>query len=234
MLRIYIVRHAAAQDRGEALPDFERSLVKKGEKEAAAVARHLALRHAAPDLMISSFANRAIETAHLFAKAFHYPRQKILLRDTFYGSTNIEDLAGEIRKQPDKFKGLMLFGHDPAFSQLAAYLVDGFHEIIPKAGVVAAEFPVNHWRDVGSGSGRLLEFTGPAQLKAGKKRARNDLETRLARSMERILARVDRKGAAAFEKEIRKSARKIVKGFLRTLPVNAPVRQATQKRRVAR
>jgi phosphohistidine phosphatase len=233
MLRIYIVRHATAQDKGETLPDFERSLIKRGEKEAAAVAEHLALKYPAPDLMISSFANRAIETAHLFAKVLRYPRQRILLRDTFYGDAKIEDLAGVIRKQPDKFKSLMLFGHDPAFSQLAADLVEGFHEIIPKAGVVVADIPFGHWQDVTSRGGRLVEFTGPAQIKEEKKRARSDLESRLARSMKGVLARVDRKGAAAFEKEIRKSAHRIVKGFLKTLTVRGPGRKITGKRPTA-
>lgn len=217
MLRIYIVRHASAQDRSETLPDFERSLVKKGEKEALAVARFLASTHAPPDLMISSFANRAIETAHLFAKAFGYPRQRILLRDTFYGDTKVEDLAAEIRKQPDKYKTLMLFGHDPAFSQLAALLVKDFHETIPKGGVVVAEFPARRWRDMADGQGRLLEFTTPARLKAQKKQVRSDLETRLARSMVAVLGRVSRAGARAYQKEVRKSARRISKGFMKTL-----------------
>jgi phosphohistidine phosphatase len=216
-IRVYIVRHATAQDKGEALPDFERSLVKKGEKEAAAVAGYLAAWHPAPDLMISSFANRAIETAHLFAKAFGYPRQKILLRDTFYGNTNVEELAQEIRKQPDKYRSLMLFGHDPAFSQLAAHLIKDFQETLPKAGVVIAEFPVRRWRDVAPGSGRLLEFTTPGRLKEQKKQTRNNLEARLARGMEGALARVNRPGARAFQKEIRKFARRIAKSFMKSL-----------------
>jgi phosphohistidine phosphatase len=233
MLKIYLVRHATAQDRGEALPDFERSLVKKGEKEATAVAGFLAATHPAPDLMISSFANRAIETAHLFAKAFRYPRQKILLRDTFYGQTKVEDLLGEIRKQPDKYKTLMLFGHDPAFSQLAALLVKDFRETIPKSGAVMAEFPAKRWQDVAEGSGRLLEFTAPARLKEQKKRARNDLETRLARSMSAVLAGVHREGSRAYQKEVRRAARKTVKGFMKTLNGLGPSRPKTRKRQAA-
>jgi len=231
MLKIFIVRHATAQDRVEPLPDIERSLVKKGEKEAVAVAKYLVTTDAAPDLMISSFANRAIETAHLFAKAFRYPRQKILLRDTFYGNTAVEGLVAEIRKQPDGYRSLMLFGHDPAFSELAAHLVQGFRETIPKAGVVAAEFPVDRWRDVEGGSGRLVLFTGPARLKEQKKQARSDLEIRLARSMEGVLARVNRPGARAFQEEIRRSARKVVKGFLRALNGRSPAGPRKPKRR---
>jgi phosphohistidine phosphatase len=233
MLKIYIVRHATAQDRGEALPDFERSLIKKGKKEAAAVAKDLALKRAGPDLMISSFANRAIETAHLFAKALGYPRQKILLRDTFYGSTDIEGLVNEIRKQPDKYRSLMLFGHDPAFSQLAAHLIMGFRETIPKAGVVTADFPASRWRDLESGTGQLVDFTGPALLKQKNQKARTDLEARLARSMEGVLARVSRTGTEAFREDIRKTARKTSKAFMKSLSERRPVRAGTRKPRAA-
>jgi phosphohistidine phosphatase len=231
MLRIYFVRHATAQEKGGALPDFERSLVKKGEKEAAAVARSLALNNPSPDLMISSFANRAIETAHVFAKAFGYPRQRILLRDTFYGHTNIEELAEEIRKQPDKYRSLMLFGHDPAFSQLAADLVKDFRETIPKAGVVVAEFPTRRWQSVERGSGRLVEFTGPALLKEQRKRTRGDLEAKLSAGIERVLAHVSKPAARGFRRDIQKSARKIAKEFMKSLDGRGPVRQVKPKRR---
>lgn len=230
MLRVYLVRHATAQDKGEALPDLERSLVKKGEKEAAAVAGYLVSRHTAPDLMISSFANRAIETAHLFAKAFRYSRQRILLRDTFYGNSNAEDLAKEICKQPDKYRSLMLFGHDPAFSRLAAYLVKGFEEELPKAGVVIADFPVHRWQEIERASGRLVEFISPTGLKALKKRARTDLEAKLARGIEGVLARSHREGARAFQKEARKAARKLAKAFLASLAEKAPGRPGKSKR----
>lgn len=230
MLRLTLVRHATAQDKGEALPDLERSLIKKGEKEAAAVAGYLVSRHAAPDLMISSFANRAIETAHLFAKAFRYSRQRILLRDTFYGSSEAEDLVKEIRKQPDKYRSLMLFGHDPAFSRLAAYLVKGFQEELPKAGVVVADFPQRRWQELEGASGRLVAFISPARLKALKKQARTDLEARLARSIEAVLARSHREGARAFQKEARKAARKLAKAFLASLAEQAPARPGKSKR----
>ncbi|MGD1010520.1 MAG: histidine phosphatase family protein [Candidatus Aminicenantales bacterium] len=234
MKRIFLVRHATAQDRAEGLPDFERSLVKKGEKEAKAVARHLAETYAIPDLMISSFANRAIETAYLFAKAFGYPSQKILLRDTFYGNPATDALAAEIGRQPDKYSSLMLIGHDPAFSQLAAYLVKGLRETIPKAGVVAADLAIDHWADMKSGSGKLLEFTSPARLKEKKKQVRTGLEARLVRSMDGILSRANRPAAAALKDEIRKSARKLVKEFIKNQQEGRQGRPGNRKPRAAR
>jgi phosphohistidine phosphatase len=230
MMIIYFVRHATAQDKGETLPDFERSLTKQGEKEAVAVARYLATTYPAPELMISSFANRAIETAHLFAKAFRYPRQRILLRDTFYGNTRVEDLAKEIRKQPDKYRSMMLFGHDPAFSQLAAHYIKGFSEILPKAGVAVAEFPARRWGSLEGGTGRLLEFTAPGRLKEQSHQARSSLETRLERKMGGVLAEVNRTAARALRKEIRKSARRVAKVFMKTLEGRKPAPQKKAKR----
>lgn len=230
MKRIILVRHATAQDKGEALPDLERSLIKKGVKEAAAVAGYLVSRHDPPDLMISSFANRAIETAHLFAKAFRYPRQRILLRDTFYGNSDAEDLLKEIRKQPDKYRSLMLVGHDPAFSRLAACLVKDFEEELPKAGAVVADLPARRWQEIERASGKLVEFISPAGLKDLKKRARTDLEAKLARSIEDVLARSHREGARAFQKETRKAAHKLAKAFLASLAEKAQVRPGKFKR----
>ena len=229
MRRLSIVRHATAQERDKGVPDFERALVKKGEKEAGAVARHLVSKHGAPDLMISGYANRAIETAHLFAGAFRYPRQKILLRESFYGPAKAEDLAGEIRKQPDKCRSLMLVGHDPVFSELAALLVKDFHGTIPKAGVVVADFSVDRWQDVAAGSGRLIEFTGPARIKEQKKRARHDLETKLAQTVAGVLAGIDGASARACHKEVRKSSKKLAKGFLKTMQEGRPARPTKPK-----
>jgi phosphohistidine phosphatase len=215
MKRLYIVRHASAQEKGGPLPDFERSLIKKGEKEARASARHLALKYPAPDLMISSFANRAIETAHIFAETFGYPPRKILLRDSFYGDLSPDALLKVITAKPDKYQSLMLFGHDPAFSELAAKLIEGFSESIPKSGVVIADLPIESWAETGRSPGRLVEFTHPARIKDDRKKARGELDARLVRSMMGVLSRIDKTAAQSVGEDIRDCTRKIVKSFLK-------------------
>ncbi len=229
MKRIYLVRHATAIEKGAGLPDFERPLTKKGEKEATAIARHLARRYPVPDLMISSFANRAIDTAHLIAKGFGYPSLKILLRDTFYGDAKIDDLVREIVREPDHYRSLLLVGHDPAFSRLAAHLIRGFRETIPKSGVVVADLAIDRWADLKAGSGRLLEFAFPDRLKEEARKVRSDLEARLVRSMDGILSRVNKPVAAAMKDDTRKSAQRIVKEFIKTrkkgFPAQPGVRQ---------
>jgi len=215
MKRIYIVRHATAQPKDGPVPDFERSLIKKGEKEARTAARHLALTYPSPDLMISSFANRAIETAHVFADTFGYPQGKILLRDSFYDDFSPDAILKVIAAQPDKFQSLMLFGHDPAFSELAARLIEGFAEAIPKSGVVIADLPIERWAETGKSPGRLVEFTHPARIKEDRKKARGELDARLVRSVTGVLSRVDKAAARSIGKDIGACSRKIVKSFLK-------------------
>ena len=215
MKRLVIVRHASAQDKSGPLPDFERSLTKKGEKEAKFVANYMALKYPSPGLIISSFANRAIETAHIFAGTFGYPPRKILLRDSFYGDLSVDAILKVITAQPDKYQSLMLFGHDPAFSELAGRLIKGFEESIPKSGVVIADFPVEKWSEIGKVPGCLVEYTYPTRIKDDRKKARGELDSRLVRSMIGVLSRVDKAAAQAVGKDIRDCSRKIVKSFLK-------------------
>lgn len=231
MRRICFVRHATARDKDESLPDFERSLVKKGEKEASAVAGFLSLRQAPPDLMVSSFANRAVETAHVFAGILGYSRQKVLLRDSLYSASAAGDLIGEIRTFPDEYESLMLFGHDPVLSRLAADLVPEFSGELPKAGVIVAEFPAGRWRDLETGSGKLLEFIDPSRIKALRKAARAELEARLVRSMNGVLARAHREGALVVRAETRKAAHKLAKVFLAALSGKNSARPGNSGRR---
>lgn len=215
MKTLILVRHATAVDKSGGLPDFERPLVKKGRKDARLTARHLAAAMPPPDLMISSFADRALETAHIFAGIFKYPPRKIVLKDSFYDASGTEVLQDEIRALPDTCRSAMLFGHDPAFSHLAAHFVPDFKEAMPKSGAVGLEFKTGNWAAIQGGAGRLIFFVSPDRLKQERKEILEGLESRIGRSVERILAGMDRTGAAAIQKDIRKAARRIAGEFLK-------------------
>jgi phosphohistidine phosphatase len=68
MKRIVLVRHATAAAKQADAEDFDRSLRKKGRKEARALAGWYQTVAEVPDLLLTSPANRALETALIFAK----------------------------------------------------------------------------------------------------------------------------------------------------------------------
>ena len=73
MKTIYLVRHGKAVSRELDIPDYERSLVDKGEKNSVKMAQLLKDKDLSADLFISSPANRALETAKIFTRVFNYP-----------------------------------------------------------------------------------------------------------------------------------------------------------------
>ncbi len=67
MKTIYLVHHAAAGKSKPKSPDRKRALSKKGRKEAIKMAKNLKKNGMLPDLLVSSPAKRAIQTARVFA-----------------------------------------------------------------------------------------------------------------------------------------------------------------------
>ena len=170
-----------------------------------------------PDLLISSTANRALETAHLFAKGLKYPLEKILVKDSLYNEMSEEALLYIIHQVDDRYDSVMLFGHNPVFTDLASLLIKDFHEDIPKSGIVGIEFSQSEWKAVKPLSGKLILFEYPKRMAKTYKRLQVDLETVVKDKIQEILTRVDPKSAKKEAKLIRQSSQKIVDSFIKTL-----------------
>lgn len=217
MKSLYLVRHAQAALRKADLPDFERALVKAGEKTSLNMAKKFKKQGTGPDLFISSTASRALETAHIFAKALGYPVEKILVKEELYHEMNPESLVDIIRKVDSKYETLMLFGHNPAFTELAAYLIPDFNENVPKTGVVGMKFLRRNWKYLTKGDGRLILFDYPKRMAKTTKAMQMEIEANLADKIQGVLSTVDPKAAAKENKLIRRSAQRITESFIKTL-----------------
>jgi phosphohistidine phosphatase len=165
MKKIVLVRHATATRRSPDEADFERSLRKKGHKQARAMIDWFRTVDETPDLFLSSPANRAIETARLFAKGLGGKPGKIVKDKKLYGTSGSVDFLKILRKLDNKHKSVMVFGHDPAFTDFAQYMVADFAGHLPKCSVFA--FTVNRrlWRTIRPGEGHLEYFEWPKGLK---------------------------------------------------------------------
>ncbi len=217
MKTLYLVRHAKAVDRKPYLPDFERSLVKSGEKDSLNMAKKINKDGCIPDLLISSTANRALETAHLFAKSLKYPLEKILVKDSLYNEESEEALLTIIRQVDDSYNSVMLFGHNPVFTDLATYLIKAFHEDIPKTGIVGIEFSQSEWKAVTPLSGRLILFDYPKRMAKTYKQLQVDLETAIKDKIQETLISVDPKSAKKEAKLVRQYSTRIADSFIKTL-----------------
>jgi len=160
MKRLYLIRHAKSSWKNPDLADFDRPLNKRGKMNAPFMAQRLKKYGVKPELIISSPAKRALKTARLIAKEIDFPRKKIAADDLIY-EADVSTLIEVIKKIDDSFSYVMMFGHNPAFTQLAEYLTN--HQVynIPTCGVFCVDFNMNSWKEISNGKGVLHFFDYP-------------------------------------------------------------------------
>jgi len=145
---LFLVRHAKSSWDDTALPDKERSLADRGKRDAPIMGKRLAKRQVRPDLILSSPARRAFSTAEIIAKELNYRAKDIVVDDRLY-ATDAETLLGVIGELSDKLKCVMLFGHNPEFTELAQRLSN--ESVLMTTCVVAQlTFESTSWSSIGS------------------------------------------------------------------------------------
>lgn len=161
MKRLYIIRHAKSSWNEPDLADIDRPLNKRGKRDAPFMGKRLKKVHEAnPDLMLSSPAKRALRTAKIIAKEIDYPKGKIEIKDSLYGS-GVPAILNVIQYLDDLINEMMLFGHNPDLTSLAIYLSDQQVDNIPTCGIFCVDFDVKSWKEVGKGLGIFKFFDYP-------------------------------------------------------------------------
>ena len=160
MKTIYLVRHAKSSWKYPNLDDFERPLNKRGRKNAPFMGTILEKLKVAPDLIISSPANRASMTARVIADKIGYPLENIRYSENVY-DFSANALINVIKQLDDDVYKAMLVGHNPALTELSNYIGDEAISNIPTAGVFCAELDISSWAKIGSRCGKMTFFEFP-------------------------------------------------------------------------
>ena len=147
MKTLFIVRHAKSSWEHPGLADDERPLLPKGIKRTNKIAAYLQQKNINPDLIISSHAVRALDTAKIIAEAIGYPEEKISIsRQVYHGGTN--QFYDELFRLTDDIQRVMLFGHNPAFTSFANHFLKKKIDWLPTSGVVAISFNTDQWTEI--------------------------------------------------------------------------------------
>jgi phosphohistidine phosphatase len=145
---LHIVRHAKSSWDYENISDLDRPLKIRGIVDAHEMARRVKIRNTLPSLMISSPANRALHTAMIFARVIELPFGQLHINPDIY-SSDVDTLVLMIKRLDDKFHSVMIFGHNPEFSNLADFLVKDLVDDLPTCGIVRISFDTDKWKEVG-------------------------------------------------------------------------------------
>jgi phosphohistidine phosphatase len=160
MRRLFIFRHAKSSWKDPELGDFDRPLNKRGRKAAPEMGRRLKKRKAKPDLIVTSPAARAVATAGAVAEQLGYPGERIVEDERIYGA-GIDTLLEVVRGTDDGIDTLMIFGHNPGFTDLARSLTGEYIANLPTCAVYCVDFDLDAWGDVGRGTGRCAFYDFP-------------------------------------------------------------------------
>lgn len=156
--QLLLVRHGKSDWGNIDLKDFDRPLNKRGKENAPEMAERLVNRDFKFDLMVSSPAKRAKSTAKFFAEA--YQINDIIFDESIY-EANTNTLLNVVNGLDNAAEKVIMFGHNPGFTDFANELSDAGIYNIPTAGMVLMSFPFDSWKMVSRGTGELVFFDYP-------------------------------------------------------------------------
>lgn len=162
MRTLFLFRHAKADKDPAHATDHERPLTGKGKDAAATMGRYLSCLGQVPDLVVSSSAVRARDTAQRAAKAGEW-KCPITLEDALY-ATGPREVLAFIKDLDDEARSVMLVGHEPTWSELAGRLIGGGALDFPTAALARINLEIETWSRADFGRGTLVWLVSPRSL----------------------------------------------------------------------
>lgn len=154
MKTLYVLRHAKASWDNPDWSDFERPLNKRGLEEAQFIGASIYERGLQPELIISSPAKRAKQTAVLVKELAEVSRA-VEFDERIYEASPLT-LFNLIREFDDKFDAILTIGHNPGFEDLVRMLT-GETLTMSTAALAKINLEIESWKDVETGA-NTLEF----------------------------------------------------------------------------
>jgi phosphohistidine phosphatase len=164
MKTIYLVRHAKASWDEPGVSDADRPLIPKGVKNTKLIVDFLLKRESSIDLIISSPAVRAFETAKIVAEGLNYPVNKIKIDRKIYDGY-YDRILDIIYGTSSDLNSLMIFGHNPTITNLANLFLHPGIEAMPTSCIVCLSFLVDKWEEIPSNEAVREFIVFPKMLK---------------------------------------------------------------------
>jgi phosphohistidine phosphatase len=161
MKTLVLMRHAKSSWDDSTMADFDRPLAPRGERDAPRIGRAIGGRGSTLDLVVSSPAVRARQTAETVIRSGSLAGE--LRFDERIYDASAPELFKLIRELPRTCSSVMIVGHNPGLESLFARLT-GISERMPTAAVACIELKVDEWDEVEDAVGNLTWMMTPKSL----------------------------------------------------------------------
>lgn len=166
MKELILIRHAKSDWTNESIKDIDRPLNERGYYDAYSLGKWFMEKMPLPDLIVSSPATRALNTAFIFSRILNIKENKVRIIEDLYESTSKEYLK-VLSFVENEYNRILVFGHNPAITNLTnEFNSDLVFENIPTCGIVQISFNCQSWAEVAKSKvGKLLLNKFPKSFK---------------------------------------------------------------------
>lgn len=112
------------------------------------------------DMIVTSTAQRARSTADAYVEALHLRDEQYTQEPTLYHPTPAA-INAVVNQLSNRFASVMLFGHNPGFSEAVQHFVGGPYMDMPTCSIARIDFMVDDWALVSRDMGQLIWFDYP-------------------------------------------------------------------------
>lgn len=152
MKTLHLLRHAKSSWKDPALADFDRPLNGRGREAAPLVGQFILKKKIRPDLILSSTAERARQTAALIIESAELaPELRFDERIYDADAARLLDVVSQI---DESFGVALLVGHNPGMEDLLETLT-GEKQEMPTAALARIILDVEKWSKARERTGRL-------------------------------------------------------------------------------
>ena len=160
---LYLIRNAKSDWNDIGASDFERGITKKGKKDIETMSSYLMIKNILPDIILSSCALRAQETADIISEKLQYKGKIEYLQELYYTPTST--LLDILYMLDISVNVAFVIGHNPQLTDIANILIDEHISKIPSSAVVAINFDIQNWNELAYQKGKIDFFITPKQFK---------------------------------------------------------------------
>ncbi len=164
MKNLLVMRHAKSAYPPSIAVDFDRPLNKRGFKDLTYMANLLRTLEPAPDVVRSSSAARAKQTAASMAAAVEIAARNICYEDRLYLASP-EVLYSVVADLRDLATSALIVAHNPGLEEWIGRLC-GADLRLPTSALVALHLDITHWAQIREAQGRLRWFVIPRLLRS--------------------------------------------------------------------
>tara|TARA_Y100000817_G_scaffold156723_1_gene122541 strand:+ start:5061 stop:5558 length:498 start_codon:yes stop_codon:yes gene_type:complete len=163
--KITFIRHAKSSWDVSNMHDFDRPLSDRGIKDAKLMGKVIMNENIDLDKIISSPANRAINTAKIISSKINYPLNKIDINDEIYNSSTF-DVFSIIKKiDSNQFNHIALVGHNPTFHNLIEIISNYNILKLPTCSIVTIFLKLKKYSNIKEGIGIIDKIRFPKNFK---------------------------------------------------------------------